>query len=501
MAGKRNNAASVKGQRPLPPPSFLRSSTVSAQPPVTPGELEANEPTGVRTTGDRALLMAWKRCLQYSDASDKRKRTHMSVRTTIIVFSFAATVLAVASTYIPPESPYFILFRILLLALPLIVAGTLAFSLQFMPSTSWIAYRIGAELIRLQIYLYRTQSGDYFGKQPHEQQELLLRRLQEADQRVDEIGSPEPYLTQYSDAELLERVANATDRKKRDYPFDYDDGFSPLNIQQYIDWRLVPQRAWYIRRLNENYNRLRAARAGTLLATGFGSFLVAIGMEPAVAVTTALGVALTLLIDLRMYGRTYGIYHLTARRLEDLQTAWEILPAAERNNPARISAFITEIEETFQAERDRWMEQAIQSQVASEQGLLRNVNLANSPFGIAGARLRDALNRDNVQVQAIDALPREVVAASTMAADAAAAVSEPMRQAEDAPVVASPSVLPIDDDLLEGADDEDDDRPMLSDVLNAVEAAREREATSPPAVIPHTPYTPSRPSLRTAARE
>lgn len=98
------------------------------------------------------------------------------------------------------------------------------------------------------------------------------------------------------------------------------------------------------------------------------------------AVATALGLSIGMYIDLKMYGRTYALYHLAAEKLENEINRWSILPAEQKKLAARTAEFVTRVEEIFNEERYRWMQQAIQAQMASEQALMRNINLANSPF-------------------------------------------------------------------------------------------------------------------------
>jgi hypothetical protein len=382
-----------------------------------------------RTVDDVALRTAWQRYLEYSTASNKRKRTQEAVRQFIIVLSVVVVVLAVISTYLSTArgrlevlaaSPVVTaeaqaealgglcafmrqpdpagclasvnnlieLNKIILIALPLLIAGTLTWMMQFMPGTAWIGYRIGAELVRYQLVLYRMSAGDFMGKGPNEQQELLLDRVKQARRRVDQLGSSEPY-TLPTPVDLAAAVKAKCDDER-------DDGFSPLTVDEYLLYRIRPQREWYIRKLHRNYNDLRNWRAAVLFVTGLGAFLVAINLEPWVAVTTALATGAGIFIDLKMYGRTYAIYHTAVMELDEEVARWQALPQDRKDEPREISEFVKTVEDILQRERERWMQQAMQSQTASEQSLLRNVNLANSPFRVA-----DGINRDNDVQQAV----------------------------------------------------------------------------------------------------
>jgi hypothetical protein len=422
-----------------------------------------------RTVDDVALRTAWQRYLEYSTASNKRKRTQEAVRQFIVALSVVVVVLAVISTYLSTArgrlevlaaSPIVTaeaqaealgglcafmrqpdpagclasvnnlieLNKIILIALPLLIAGTLTWMMQFMPGTAWIGYRIGAELVRYQLVLYRMSAGDFMGKGPNEQQELLLDRVKQARRRVDQLGSSEPY-TLATPIDLGAAVKAKCDDER-------DDGFSPLTVDEYLLYRIRPQREWYIRKLHRNYNDLRNWRAAVLFVTGLGAFLVAINLEPWVAVTTALATGAGIFIDLKMYGRTYAIYHTAVMELDEEVARWQALPQERKDEPREISEFVKTVEDILQRERERWMQQAMQSQTASEQSLLRNVNLANSPYRVA-----DGINRDNDVQQAVpEVQSQNVRATSTRPALQPAQAAAVQPAVRPAPLTAPPTM-------------------------------------------------------------
>lgn len=498
----------------------------------TPDGLVQMDPavlSAVRTKDDVALRTAWQRALEYSTASDKRKQTQEAVRLAILILGVLVVILAVVSTYLatergrleviaglPPAASaaapdaagaaaaagdaqalsglcaimrqatateclgavnnLIELNKIILIALPLIIAGTLTWMMQFMPGTAWIGYRIGAELVRYQVYLYRMEAGDYLGKSSSEQQEQLLERVKQARRRVDQLGSSEPY-TLATPPDLAAAVkARCNDPR--------DDGFSQLTVDEYLLYRIRPQREWYVRKLHRNYNDLRNWRAAALFMTGIGAFLVAIGFEPWVAVTTSIATAAGIYIDLRMYGRTYGIYHTAVMELDEEVARWLALPQERKDEPAEVSDFVKRVEDILQRERERWMQQAMQSQTASEQGLLRNVNLANSPFRVA-----EGINKDND-------IPASVPAAQPVRAQATATqttvrvtTSTPAAAPVAVPVT-DPAPTPITPLVAPAAASNGPVLPYSSNAVAPAPAAVPRPAVTP-AARPAAPVTSS----------
>lgn len=527
--------------------------------PDGPVQMDPAVMSAMRTPDDVALRTAWQRYLEYSTAANKRKRTQERARLIIIVLSVVVTVLAVFSTVLAAESSRLEVLaanpgisadvriealdgwcaglfqsnvtdclngvnaliganKVVLIALPLIIAGMLTWMMQFMPSTAWIGYRVGAELVRYQIYLYRMESGDFLGKGPNEQQEVLLERIKQARRRVDQLGSSEPY-TLPTPPDLPSAVKATCDDTR-------DDGFSPLTVDEYLLYRIRPQREWYVSRLHRNYRDLKNWRAGALVLTGLGAFLVAVGFEPWVAVTTAIATAVGIFIDLRMYGRTYAIYHTAVMELDEEVANWLALSQERKDTPAELSDFVKRVEDILQRERERWMAQAMQSQTASEQGLLRNVNLANSPFKVA-----EDINSDNAvtgtaagEAAASQAARATSTRPAVTAAQVAAAPAVSVRPAVPAtaarPVATAPAPRPASPTPAPAAPSEPPVLPMsvanpatnattttlrpavLAAAANGSASSTPAAAPEPvPAVVGRAPAAPTRPTPPTLPPE
>ncbi|HVO41328.1 MAG TPA: SLATT domain-containing protein [Aggregatilineales bacterium] len=364
-------------------------------------DIPSTEPPS-RSTSDPALLIAWRRFIDYDEASDAQKVEHTKIRRRVIYLGLSASVLAVMIGYLSTHTYntanvidvaltwilqhlgsndpvaatkdlYTMLttvVRVLLFAVPIALTYILGFASTFAPSLGWVSYRIGAELIRREIYLYRMSAGDYFGKSVDDQRKLLLESVGKADRRVQEIGAPDPYLNNArSDVDIAQHI----DQKKTQ---PKDNGFNPMTLDEYIQLHVNPQIEWYINKSHSDYHSLRQWRRNMLVAAATGSILTAIDatLGPLVAITTAGGTAMSMYMELKMHGHTYGLYHPTANTLQLKLAAWNIADSAQQSDPAKIAALVKDIEDTFQAERDQWMQQAIQASNSFEQSLQRNVS-------------------------------------------------------------------------------------------------------------------------------
>ena len=340
---------------------------MSTQAPASNDDLAAT----VRTPDDAALRIAWERFLEFDRASIRQKQIHSWLRLPIIALIILSSVFAVAISYkenYEEIADISSALRVLVIIAPLAATAFMMIAYQFSPSLSWIAYRIGAELVRKQIYLYRMNAEPYAGLSPRDQQRLLNAKVKEANQEIAKIGATVPNIGEPPD-NLLEVI------KTKITDTQMDDGFRPMTGAEYANWRVKHQLQWYISRVRKDYGNLWRWRVLVVGTTAVGSVLAALGAEPLVAITATLSVTLGMLIDLKMYGRTYSIYHMTKDRLRNELADWLILSPAERADPAVAADFVKRTEQIFQDERDSWMKQAIESQMANEQALMKQLGI------------------------------------------------------------------------------------------------------------------------------
>jgi len=328
---------------------------------------------------DPALLTAWRRLEDYSYVSTDRKVAYTRLRSAVIWTGFATSALAVLSAYIPDwlasvglmgafsEVATF-LIRAALVVLPILSVGLMTYTNQFASSVAWIEYRISAEIIRQHIYRYRMGAGRFRGMDRQQAQRQLLAVVRAADERLARRKVTIPDIRQ-PEADMVNKINRRLG--------EGDDGFAPLSPETYISARVEQQIGWYIDKLQDDYAQLRMNRVLALTISGIGAVIAALlpSLEGLVAITTALGVAFGLRNDTRMFGATYGIYHITAQRLQMMIAEWQVLTAEERQEPAKFQDFVARVEDMLYEEGKIWRQTAIQLQSNSEealQNMLRN---------------------------------------------------------------------------------------------------------------------------------
>jgi hypothetical protein len=334
---------------------------------------------------DPALTAAWRRFLDYDRVSSQQKRDYQNLRGYVIALGLFTSAGAVFSSYAGQIPSIGVelqnILRIILVIMPIISVALMNYASQFASSTAWVEYRVGAEKIRSQIYLYRFKAGIYKGLSAQQAQKTLLDAIQAADQRIDEENATLPYMDIVNDT-IYEKIAKKTGSES-------DTGMSMApSADDYIEWRMRPQINWYIEKIQGDYSKLQRERVQALVVAGAGSVIsgLALGLEPLVAVTTAMGVALMLRSDTRMYGATYGIFHYTAGRLQLEMNRWEILSEKQKSDSAQQTELVTRVEQIFDDERELWRAQAVQSQSSSDQAISTQIQKTISPEQIAQFR-------------------------------------------------------------------------------------------------------------------
>jgi hypothetical protein len=381
---------------------------------------------------DHTLLAAWREFLRNDNIAIAQKLYHTSLRATIIAFTLLTSLVAISVTasraaLISPTIAAILLPVLLplMILMPAVNTALLAYTLQFAPSLSWAAYRTGAEKVRRQIYLYRLKAGPYRQKPKdltmteeswrkqalNEQLKMIWREIADTGTisppvrldgspallwlalspiralldmlrwlwnavakplKLPQLSAPQPPPTDFVGSLLT--VEEIGDIKKRvnDLPETHqnDTGFNDIKTgNDYISQRIDPQLRWYDNKATTDYRNARYWQVAVLISSATATVAAAIIQDPIVAFLGALTGALTLMIDLKMYGRTYAIYTATAKSLRDEAQAWQAKDPVEQAKQEEIANLVERVENIFEAERDLWMQQAVQSQTAVDNAL------------------------------------------------------------------------------------------------------------------------------------
>ena len=128
----------------------------------------------------------------------------------------------------------------------------------------------------------------------------------------------------------------------------YEEGLGDLDVDRYASRRIEDQRAWFRRKVHNKARARDALGSATLAAGILGTGLAAAGIEPAVAVTTALSTGLAGLLAARQYAEDVIDYNRTAAEL-DFEFA-----RATRAGADALTELVQRTEEILVAEVGEW---------------------------------------------------------------------------------------------------------------------------------------------------
>jgi hypothetical protein len=319
-----------------------------------------NETILLRTDKDPALRAAWARLLQYERASVENRRVFNTIRQWVIFSGYAIVLLSVTWVFVVlSTSPLAVFAQPLIIVLGFIFIGLIVFQSYAAANVKSVTYRIVAERIRREIYMYRMQTRQYLGT-PQEQQQRLLEHIRSADDWVSDVRVPTVSQFNLYDEDKIPTMVKQHTGKGLGID-SADDGFRALPIEEYIRARVKPRISFYVRQAEKEDTLRRlylwmigiALGATPLVATiNTGNFLVL----PALTVATA--VALNLYVEFRQYGRNVSTYRATADRAVAEMHNWNLTPEWH-DDPDAIGQFVHRIESIWKTESDLYLLQSL----------------------------------------------------------------------------------------------------------------------------------------------
>lgn len=315
-----------------------------------------------------AIDAAWRRSNAYDVQANVLKQRYTLIRLFVIVASFFTTLIAVLEA-MTIDDALSLIWRFFLVTLPLLSAAILTFAARFEAGNAWVGFRLASEAIKRNIYMLRV-------KQSYNEITLMdlnqLRKVMEnSTSHLEEMGVTTPVLLNSVDADLDPNVLEPAKPNYVDVP-EKDDGYRPMNIREYIEWRVLPQSEWYRKRATSDYQRTRLFRAAILLVGVLGPMVAAFGYGIWVAVTVASVNGLLAYIGLNQYEQNYPVYNKTAQQLENLVNKFRFNEDFFKQED--LLNWMSQVEAVFSGEREMWQLTVLRGQVATEEALTQLVN-------------------------------------------------------------------------------------------------------------------------------
>ncbi|MFC1959822.1 SLATT domain-containing protein [Chloroflexota bacterium] len=346
---------------------------------------------------EQMLMFAWQRFNGYDEQSNKSKTHYRRFRDIIIIISLLTTLLAVVSsaTIFPFVKNNTWFFKYFLVALPLLSAGLLTYVTRFESGNAWVGFRVSAENIRRGIYSLRVKARLEIATV--KDLKLLDSLICDTSKTLETLGVTTPVLNPKITLSPTEIAPNWVD-----VPGE-DNGYTFMSLDEYLNWRVIPQTKWYYRRIQRDYKLTRRWRAVILIIGGMGALVAAVGLTVWVAFVVALTTGLIALLGLRQYEVNYGNYMRTARNIEDALRSFTItfdnphrtVEELNSEDKDKILEFVKKIENIFSEEREIWRFAILQSQEATESAIAQMVNTYNTPGFDADAMLAPSAKKDD----------------------------------------------------------------------------------------------------------
>ena len=304
-----------------------------------------------KTERHAALEDAWQSFAIYDHNSGIAQKRFLRLRKWILGLGVAATFLAIFHSVLKPvETPWIAQandwLRYLVILAPILVTILQAGAAKFKGGANYVLLRGSAEALKRQIYRYRAQVGIYGPGQTEPREVKLARRVKTICGQLMKTEVNQGGLRLY----------------KGDLPPQYgahkdDDGFSNLDSDEYVAWRLEDQLKFYRSRIERFDRQLRQIHWLILGLGGIGTFLAAIGFEVWIAVTVALAGAFVSFLALKQVEDTLVAYNQAAANLEGIRIWWHALPDEDKAKQENKEKLVQNTEMVLQTELAGWVQE------------------------------------------------------------------------------------------------------------------------------------------------
>jgi hypothetical protein len=239
-------------------------------------------------------------------------------------------------------------FHGLVVLIPIVSAGLIAFTLKFNLGVNWIMLRSSAEALKKEIYLYRMQVGEYSPVQAaiESRDVRLARKVKLISKRLMETQVNQTILEPYKDG-LPPAKATA----------EGDDGFSDLTPEQYIVYRVEDQFRYYQGKAVRLGKELQRFQLLVIVLGGIGTALAAFGLDIWITVSSALATAFASYLEFKRVETTVVSCNTAAADLYDIRAWWRALPDAAKTQQANIETLVGSTETVIQSENAGWVQE------------------------------------------------------------------------------------------------------------------------------------------------
>lgn len=306
---------------------------------------------------DSVLKLAWSQFAVYDLNAIRHQNMFKKTQNGIIWLGVMGTTLALIQSSLKCDGFTVGYLSYPIVVVPIVVSILIAAANEFKSGHKWILLRGSAELIKSHIFRYRTRV-----------ETQACRRGREGVWESKLAGKLEQICTH-----LMETEVNLSALKRYDGPLPpmygskpFDDGFSRLSPEQYLETRLEDQLHFYVNKTAKLEKRLRLLEWLVYIVGGVGTALAAFGFELWIALTSALTAAFATHMKYEMLQESLTKYNQAAAALTNIRNWWISLSAAEQSKTTNIDLLLDNTEGILRSEFSSWV-QEMQDTIASLQ--------------------------------------------------------------------------------------------------------------------------------------
>lgn len=325
-----------------------------------------NEPLESSKLNEVLLADIWRAFAIYDRSANAAQKRFMFLRLWILRLSVVVTCLAVFSSeyhklleintsFFIPEFREIIdnILGFFVILAPISVSILLAGAVKFDRGINWILLRVSAEIIKQEIYQYRTQVGDYNDKNIRDIK--FAKEIQNINERlmktqVNQSGLAWNKIKINDKSSLLKTIHEAIGDKDK-------DPFSSLTAEQYLEYRLLDQLTWYRKKTLDLDKKWQLWQWLIYILGGVGTFLAAIRRDVWIAVTNAIAASALSFLEFRQFDSTLIGYNQTASNLENILCWWHALTPEARNDPKNVEKLVESSEKIIRTETTGWVQE------------------------------------------------------------------------------------------------------------------------------------------------
>ena len=325
-----------------------------------------NESRELSELNEVLLADIWRAFAIYDRSAINAQKRFLFLRLWILRLSVVVTCVAVFHSQFPnilvintsfliqliPEFPKTIdILQIFVILIPISVSILLAGAVKFDRGINWILLRVSAEIIKQEIYQYRTQVGDYNDKNIRDIK--FAQEIQNINERLmkTQVNQSGLAWNKINDkSSLLKTIHEAIGDKDK-------DPFSSLTAEQYLEYRLLDQLTWYRKKTLDLEKKWQLWQWLIYILGGVGTFLAAIKRDVWIAVTNSVAASALSFLEFRQFDSTLIGYNQTAMNLQNILYWWNALTPEARNDPKNVKKLVESSERVIRSETTGWVQE------------------------------------------------------------------------------------------------------------------------------------------------